>query len=83
MAEEIDTLVDWALTNGWTVRTDAKGYRRFYTPYGYYVVRYPATPSNPRRRVADVRTALKRNGLEIPPPSKAELRRRARKGQQE
>lgn len=81
MADDIDKLIAWAETNGWTVANDAKGYRRFYDPEGNYVVRYPATPSNPRRRLNDVRTALKRNGLEIPPPSKTEQRRRARKEQ--
>jgi hypothetical protein len=83
VGEDIDALIAWAEANQWTVRTDAKGYRRFYTPGGDYVVRYPATPSNPRRRLADGRTALKRNGLEMPPPSKAERRRRERANREE
>lgn len=80
--DDIDKLIDWARSQGWTVEPDSKGYRRFYDPNGEYVVRYPATPSNPRQRLHDVKNALKRKGLEIPPPSKAELRRRARKESQ-
>ncbi|MGW9310683.1 hypothetical protein ACWGPQ_22010 [Saccharomonospora azurea] len=76
--DDIDKLIDWAVSQGWSVTTDSKGYRRFYTPAGEYVVRYPKTPSNPRGRLHDVKRALKANGLEVPPPSKTELRRRAR-----
>jgi hypothetical protein len=79
MADDIEKLIEWARSNGWDVCPDGKGYRRFYDPCGNYVVRYPNTPSNPRRRLLDVKTALKRNGLEIPPPSKVEQRRRTRK----
>ncbi|HEX7660898.1 MAG TPA: hypothetical protein VF444_15605 [Pseudonocardiaceae bacterium] len=76
--DDIEKLIAWAVANGWTIRVDNKGYRRFYEPNGEFVVKYPNTPSRSRRRYLDVKTALKRNGLEIPPPSKAELRRRAR-----
>lgn len=79
MADDIDGLIKWAEANGWKVPTDASGYRRFFDPDGVYIVKYPKTPSNPRQRLYDVKNALKRNGLEIPPPSKSELRRRARK----
>lgn len=79
MADDIEKLIEWAHANGWSVIWDTKGYRRFYTPEGEYVVKYPATPSNPRRRLLDVKTALKRHGLEIPTPSKSEQRRRARR----
>ncbi|MDQ0376587.1 hypothetical protein [Amycolatopsis thermophila] len=77
--DELEKLIAWAESQGWTVKTDKKGYRHFYNPAGDWVVRHPATPGNPRRRLAEVQTALKRNGLEVPPPSRAEQRRRARK----
>lgn len=78
MAEDIDKLVDWARSQGWTVEIDRSGYRRFFTPGGQYVVYYPATPSNPRRRLLDVVTATRRHGLSWPPPSKKEQRARRR-----
>jgi hypothetical protein len=80
MAEDIDKLIAWACSQGWRVERDAKGYRRFYAPDGSYVVRYPATPSNPRRRLADVVTAVRSYGLGWPPPSKKEQRALRRKG---
>lgn len=61
------------------VEVDSNGYRRFYRPDGTYVVRYPATPSNPRRRLADVVSAARGNGLPWPAPSKSEQRAQRRK----
>ncbi len=66
---------------GLTVEDDAKGYTRFFDPRGAYVAYYPATPSNPRRRMADLQVALRKAGLQVPPPSKSEQRSRRRKGQ--
>lgn len=82
MADDIDKLIAWAQSQGWNISTDANGYRRFYAPDGTYVVRYPATPSNPRRRLLDVVTATRRHGLTWPPPSKKEQRSQRRKGNQ-
>lgn len=74
MADDIDKLIRWAIGQGWRVEVDSKGYRRFFAPNGDYVVRYPATPSNPRRRLQDVITATRQYGLVWPPPSKARQR---------
>lgn len=74
MADDIDKLIAWARSQGWRIDTDTKGYRRFHAPDGAYVVRYPATPSNPRRRFLDVVTAVRAHGLAWPPPSKKEQR---------
>lgn len=74
MAEDIDKVEAWARSQGWEVRRDASGYRRFYTPDGDYVARYPATPSNPRRRLLDVLSKTRKRGLQWPPPSKKERR---------
>lgn len=83
MAEDIDKLIAWARSQGWDVRVDSDGYRRFYRPDGTYVGYYPATPSNPRRRLQGIVTAVRRNGLPWPTPSKKEQRARRRKeGQQ-
>lgn len=79
MAQDIDKLIVWARSQGWDITTDADGYRRFHTPRGDYVVRYPATPSNPRRRFLDVVTAVRQHGLPWPPPSKKEQRSQRRK----
>lgn len=79
MNSDIREIAKWAKANGWTVSDDANGYTRFYTPEGAFVVRYPATPSNPRRRMADLFVALKKAGLQIPPPSKSEQRSQRRK----
>lgn len=79
MAEDIDQLIAWARSQGWRIEVDANGYRRFYAPNGTYVVRYPATPSNPRRRLLDVITATRRFGLPWPAPSKKEQRAQRRK----
>lgn len=81
MNREIKDWADWARSQGWTVKDDAKGYTYFYDPEGRHIGRYPATPSNPRRRMADLKVALKKAGLSIPPPSKKEQRAQRRKGQ--
>ena len=81
MNPDIRKIAVWAVDQGWAVRDDASGYTRFYHPNGQYIARYPATPSNPRRRMADLTTALRRNGLPWPPPSKSEQRARRRKDQ--
>lgn len=71
---------DWAVSQGWSVKDDANGSTHLFTPEGRHVGRYPATPSNPRRRMQDLKVALKANGLQIPPPSKKERRSERRKG---
>ncbi|MDN5759433.1 MAG: hypothetical protein L0H59_13050 [Tomitella sp.] len=81
MADDIDKLITWARSQGWEVRRDSNGYRRFYRPDGSYVGYYPATPSNPQRRLRDIVTLLRANGLEWPAPSKKEQRSRRRKDQ--
>lgn len=82
MNSDIKDIADWARSQGWTVVDDTKGYTRFYAPNGDYVVRYPATPSNSRRRIADLKVALRGAGLQIPPPSKKEQRAQRRKEDQ-
>lgn len=74
MNKAIREWVSWAESQGWRVEDDAKGYTRFFDPEGNYIGRYPATPSNPRRRLQDLKVALKKAGLQIPPPSKKERR---------
>ncbi|RYE39988.1 MAG: hypothetical protein EOP24_42500 [Hyphomicrobiales bacterium] len=74
MNSDIKDIADWATSQGWTVTDTANGYTQFYAPTGEWVGRYPATPSNPRRRMADLRVALKKAGLQLPPPSKKEQR---------
>jgi hypothetical protein len=71
---DIDKVIAYVKGQGWKVDIDANGYRRFFNPAGEYVVRYPATPSNPHRRFLDVVTALKAHGVMWPPLSKTELR---------
>ena len=78
MDKDLESIVAWARSQGWTVRADSKGYTRFYAPDGDYVVRYPATPSNPRQRMHEVKNKLRARGLQIPPPSKKEQRARRR-----
>jgi hypothetical protein len=77
---DITDIVKWARSQGWTVETDSKGYTRFYDPRGQYVTSYPATPTNPYRRMQGLLVALKRAGLPWPPPSKKERRSQRRKG---
>ncbi|UPK74360.1 hypothetical protein MU582_18265 [Nocardioidaceae bacterium SCSIO 66511] len=79
MNSDIKDWADWAVTQGWKVEDDSKGYTRFFDPSGDYVAYYPATPSNARRRMADLKVALKKAGLQIPPPSKKEQRAMRRK----
>ncbi len=74
MAEDIDDFIRWVRSQGWRVERDQQGYRRFYTPDGTYVVRYPATPGNKRQRFLDVVTAARRYGIRWPKPSKKEQR---------
>jgi hypothetical protein len=59
MADDIDKLIKWARSQGWEVRIDASGYRRFYRPDGTYAGYYPATPSKPGRRLRDIITVLR------------------------
>ncbi len=80
MNPDIADWAAWARSQGWNVTDTTKGYTQFFTPEGDYAGRYPVTPSNPRRRMADLKTALKAHGLPIPPPSKKEQRAARRKG---
>lgn len=79
MAEDIDELTEWALSQGYRVEYSADGYRHFYTPDDRHVGYYPATPSRPARRFARLVVDLRKAGLEWPPPSKKEQRSRRRK----
>jgi hypothetical protein len=79
MDKDLTALVKWAESQAWEVSTDSSGYTRFYDPEGRYVAYYPATPSNPRRRMKDLQVALRRAGLQVPPPSKREQRAQRRK----
>jgi hypothetical protein len=74
MNRDVRDLAAWAISQGWRVQDDASGYTRFFDNRDRYVARYPATPSNPRRRMADLKVALRRAGLRVPPPSKKEQR---------
>jgi hypothetical protein len=74
MNRAIKKIAKWAQSQGWTVEDDASGYTRFYDLQGNYVARYPATPSNPRRRMAELEGKLNKSGLQLPPPSKKEQR---------
>ncbi|MGI8577765.1 MAG: hypothetical protein ACR2KG_07570 [Nocardioidaceae bacterium] len=49
---------------------DAKGYTHFYDPDGHHVADYPATPSHPQRRRADLKVALRKAGLQVPRPAR-------------
>lgn len=80
MNSDITDIAKWAESQGWTVEDDSKGYTRFYAPNGDYVVQYPATPSNPRRRMLDLQVKLRKAGLQVPPPSKKEQRAQRKKG---
>lgn len=75
----IADLAKWAESQGWTGNVDTKGYTRFYDVHGNYIAHYPATPSNPRRRMADLHVALRKAVLQVPPPSKKEQRVQRRK----
>ena len=74
MNREVRDLAAWAVSQGWRVQDDTKGYTRFFDPDDNYIARYPATPGNPRRRMADLKVALRKAGLPVPPPSKKEQR---------
>jgi hypothetical protein len=74
MNREIKKIAKWAQSQGWTVEDDASGHTRFYNPDGKYVTDYPATPSRPQRRMADLQVKLRKEGLQVPPPSKKERR---------
>ena len=80
MNSDIRSWAKWASSQGWTVEDDASGYTHFYRPDGTHVGRYPATPGNPYRRMQALKVALKKNGLQIPPPSKKEMKAQRRKG---
>lgn len=79
MNSDIKDWAAWAISQGWKVEVDQSGYTRFFNPNGDYVGRYPNTPGNPYRRMQDLKVALKRNGLQIPPPSTMEQRALERK----
>ena len=79
MAEDIDRVIAWARSQGWPVTTSTDGYRHFWTPDHQWVAKYPATPSNPRRRLTEVIVAIRKAGLEWPPPSRKVQRSRRRK----
>lgn len=82
MNSDVKDWAAWAMSQGWTIEETTQGYTHFYDPEGGWVARYPATPSNPYRRMQDLKVALKRAGLQIPPPSKKERRaQRKRKDQ--
>ncbi|WP_080606315.1 hypothetical protein [Rhodococcus opacus] len=83
MNSDIRDLADWATSQGWRVEDTTSGYTQFFDSNGEYIARYPATPSNPRRRMADLHVALKKAGLKVPPPSKKEQRSMRRKNAQE
>lgn len=78
---EIKGIAKWARSQRWTVEDDASGHTRFYNPDGEYVTDYPATPSRPQRRMAELRVELRKAGLQIPPPSKKEQRSQHRREQ--
>jgi hypothetical protein len=77
--KDLTDIIRWATSQKWEVRTDTKGYSRFYDPKGNYITCYPATPSNARRRLKDLQVALKRAGLQVRPPSRSEQRAMRRK----
>ncbi|KXP06729.1 hypothetical protein [Tsukamurella pseudospumae] len=74
MDKDIADIIAWAEANQWTVKTTGDGYKRFYDPDDNYIVEYPNTPSNARRRMAALKVKLKNAGLQVPPPSKKEQR---------
>ncbi len=76
----IADIVKWAESQGWTIKPDNNGYRRFYDPQGNYITYYPSTPKNPYRRRMDVLVDVKKAGLPWPVPSKKEQRTQRRKG---
>ncbi|BAD60735.1 hypothetical protein CRM89_29890 [Nocardia sp. FDAARGOS_372] len=83
MNSDISDLAAWARSQGWRVVDTTRGYTQFFDPDGEYIAQYPATPSNPRRRMADLKVKLKAAGLQVPPPSKKEQRAVRRKASTE
>lgn len=81
MNSDIKDWADWAVSQGWRVEDNEKGYTHFFDTDGNHVAFYPATPSRPNRRMADLKVALRKAGLEIPPPSKKEQRARRRRAE--
>jgi hypothetical protein len=79
MAPEITDAVQWARDCGWSVTIATSGHVRFFTPAGRYVVDYPGTASS-QARLRNTIAALRRAGLQWPPPSKKERRSQRRKG---
>jgi hypothetical protein len=76
---DIESVSKWAESQGWEVRIADSGHRRFYDTKGNYITDYPSTPSS-QRRFPNLVAALRRAGLELPPPSKKIQRARQRKG---
>lgn len=79
MNRDIADFAKHARGNGWSVEDRSDGYTEFRDPSGTLIHIYPATPSRPNRRIADLKNALKRAGLAWPPPSKKEQRSQRRK----
>jgi hypothetical protein len=78
MNRDIKKIVKWARSQGWAVEDDASGHTRFYAPNGDYVVGYPATPSRPARRMAELAVELRKRGLAVPPSKKEQRAWRAK-----
>lgn len=74
MDRDLKKIAKWARSQGRTVHDDASGHTRFYALNGDYVADYPATPSRPARRMAELTVELRKRGLTVPPPSKKERR---------
>jgi primase-polymerase (primpol)-like protein len=81
MNSDIRNIVKWAVSQGWRVEDDSKGYTRFFNREGEYITNYPATPSNPYRRRQSLLVNLKKAGLPWPAPSKKEQRSQRKKGE--
>lgn len=81
MHNDIKKIVKWAQSQGWTIEDDSKGYTHFYDPNGDHVTYYPATPSNPYRRMRALEVELRKRGLPWPAPGKKEQRSQRGKGQ--
>lgn len=78
-SDGIDDILDWVVSQGWTVKIDSSGYTRIYDPKGNYITYYPCSPGKPGRRRLQVLSAVKGAGLPWPPPNKKELRAQRRK----
>jgi len=44
--EIVTALVEWAVSRGWTTRTDPSGCCHFYDPHGAYIAYWPSTTSS-------------------------------------